>query len=544
MLAISRNILILFSAGLMLLLVGCSASTESIDPTDEESLVKQVVETVNTAKPVSTTAPQPTVTNGTEPTQDTQETTAREPIATPMPKPTSTPEPTSIPTPIPEPTSTPAPTATATPVELGAICSFDPSVPKISCQASGTTEGSQLLWKSSVYGWQPGPFYEFQLVEAHQFVPQVVVTLEECQGSSCQTIEVLIDTSSIVTVTPASTPAPAAQNDDHPGLVGCIENDSPTFTQHVTDLEFVSGIYPNIVTSGNWLKPNTYVWINQDAPIYAPADATSVGLLRWIQYYLDESGSIQERLQFTIELQISCEIRVNFQHLEELAEPFASLAPTEAAINNTSLGYFAYIPMEVKAGTLVGYARYRFLSGAADGFDFVMYNSKKFNQFANQERYLIQGDLGNLLHSDCPFDYYSPPMREEWTAKFGHKGIRPAGYDCDMGPDEKGAIAGGWFQSPHDPATDGKTLIDWGLAIRIKSDGYLNIGHPNGTLKVDSTDPTFQDPKTVFDATCFYDSSSNQFGYLEPIGDMEMKAAFGNGTCPSEMPSTSQTFYR
>ena len=376
--------------------------------------------------------------------------------------------------------------------------------------------------------------------EAYQLAPQVVVTLEECQGSSCQTVEVLLDTSSIV---PESSEGPSAVDssyalgNDHPGLVGCIEKDSPTFTNHATDLEAVSGVYPNIVTSGNWMKPNTYVWINQDAPVYAPADATSVGLLRWIQHYSDESGSIQERLQFTIELQISCEIRVNFQHLEELAEPFASLAPTEAAINNTSLGYFAYIPMEVKAGTLVGYSRYRNLSGAADGFDFVMYNSKKINQFANQERYLIQGDLGNLLHSDCPFDYYSPPMREEWTAKF-------AGYDCDMGPDEKGAIAGGWFQSPHDPATDGKTLIDWGLAIRIKSDGYLNIGHPNGTLKVDSTDPTFQDPKTVFDATCFYDSSSNQFGYLEPIGDMEMKAAFGNGTCPSEMPSTSQTFYR
>ena len=200
--------------------------------------------------------------------------------------------------------------------------------------------------------------------------------------------------------------------------------------------------------------------------------------------------------------------------------------------------------MEIKAGTLVGYARYRNLSGAADNFDFVMYNSKKFNQFANQERYLIQGDLGNLLHSDCPFDYYSPSMREEWTDKFGYKDIRPPGYDCDMGPDEKGAIAGGWFQSAHDLATDGKTVIDWGLAIRIKSDGDLNIGHPNGTLRVDPNDPTFQDPKTVFDATCFYDSSSNQFGYLEPIGDMEMKAAFGNGTCPSEMPSILQTFYR
>jgi len=83
-----------------------------------------------------------------------------------------------------------------------------------------------------------------------------------------------------------------------------------------------------------------------------------------------------------------------------------------------------------------------------------------------------------------------------------------------------------------------------GSRYKVKSDGRLNIGHPNGTLKVDSTDPTFQDPRTVFDTNCFYDSSNNQFGYLKPIGDMEMATAFGNDACPSEMPSTSQIFYR
>ena len=92
--------------------------------------------------------------------------------------------------------------------------------------------------------------------------------------------------------------------------------------------------------------------------------------------------------------------------------------------------------------------------------------------------------------------------------------------------------------------TGGRSPVDWGLAIRIKSDGLLNIGHPEGTLEIDSTDPSFRDPKTVFDASCFFDSSSNQFGYLKPIGDMEMTAAFGSGPCPSEMPSDSQTFYR
>ena len=113
-----------------------------------------------------------------------------------------------------------------------------------------------------------------------------------------------------------------------------------------------------------------------------------------------------------------------------------------------------------------------------------------------------------------------------------------------MSPDEIGTIAGGWFQSPHDPTTDGKTMIDWGLSIRIKSDEHLNIGHPNGTIKVDPNDPTFRDPKTVVGASCFYDSSSNQFGFLKPIGDMEMEAAFGSGSCPAEMPPNSRIFYR
>jgi hypothetical protein len=454
-------------------------------------------------------------------------------------------------------------TPTADKLELAAICSFDSSVPKISCQASGTTaNGSQLRWESNASGWNTGKSYEFKLIEPHQLVSPVYVTLEECRGSSCKTVEVSLDTSSIVPEsskddsktnngeeqkkTVESLPTtPVNGKEIHPGLEGCVERDSVLFTHHATDLDFVSGIYPSIVTSGNWLKPNSYVWIDQDAPIYAPSDATNVGLLRWIQYYQDESGAHQERLQFNVRLQISCDIRIYFGHVEDLVEPFASLVPTEAAINSTHIGYYAFVPMEIKAGTLLGYARYRNLSGAADNFDFVMSNNKKVNQFANQDRYLIQGDLENLLRAECPFDYYPALMRKEWSSQFGgYQDERPIGYDCDMSPDKVGTIAGGWFQTPHDPDTDGKTIIDWGLSIRIKSDGNLNIGHPNGTLKVYSNDPTFRDPKTVVDASCFYDRSSKKFGFLKPIGDMDMEVAFGNGDCPSEMPANSEIFYR
>ena len=85
---------------------------------------------------------------------------------------------------------------------MAALCSFDQSVPKISCYALGAAQGSQLRWESNVAGWATDPSYEFELVQAHQLVPQVVVTLQACQGSSCETVEAILDTSSI---TPEST---------------------------------------------------------------------------------------------------------------------------------------------------------------------------------------------------------------------------------------------------------------------------------------------------------------------------------------------------
>ena len=89
-------------------------------------------------------------------------------------------------------------TTTGAPEELAAICTFDESVPKISCQAVGTTQGSQLRWESNVYGWKTGTSYEVELVEQHQLVPEAIVMLQECQGPVCVTAETRIDTSALV----------------------------------------------------------------------------------------------------------------------------------------------------------------------------------------------------------------------------------------------------------------------------------------------------------------------------------------------------------
>ena len=116
-----------------------------------------------------------------------------------------------------------APTTTVTnPAELAAVCTFDESVPKISCQAVGATQGSQLRWESNVYGWMTGTLYEVELVEQYQLVPEVAVTLQECQGSECKTVYSTIDTSGI-----AQTPS-TTESGDYGGDTSTA--DSPTST--------------------------------------------------------------------------------------------------------------------------------------------------------------------------------------------------------------------------------------------------------------------------------------------------------------------------
>ncbi len=162
----------------------------------------------DTAAPVTTVASTTTV----APTTTQAPTTTAVPTAT-----TEAPAATEAPTTVPAPTTsvaqtvTEAPTTTAPgPAGLAAICSFDQSVPKISCYALGAAQGSQLRWESNIWGWNTGPSYEVELIQAHQLVPQVVVTLQECRGSNCETVETMIDTSILVPSQSASSTTSAA----------------------------------------------------------------------------------------------------------------------------------------------------------------------------------------------------------------------------------------------------------------------------------------------------------------------------------------------
>ena len=146
----------------LLVVSGCGGSSDTATP-------------VATVAPVATQAPTTTI------------------AVTTTVAPTTTATPTVAPT-----------TTTGAPAELAAVCTFDESVPKISCEAVGTSQGSQLRWESNVYGWKTGTSYEVEMVEEYQLVPEAIVTLQECQGSDCELVTTTIDMSAIAQTPPTT----------------------------------------------------------------------------------------------------------------------------------------------------------------------------------------------------------------------------------------------------------------------------------------------------------------------------------------------------
>ena len=92
------------------------------------------------------------------------------------------------------------------PTDLSANCTLYAEQLKVSCQASGYTEGPmlQLSWNSTAtWFWYGGDLWEFDIERLPY--PEIRVYLEECQGFSdgdvgrgaCQAVETLIDASEV-----------------------------------------------------------------------------------------------------------------------------------------------------------------------------------------------------------------------------------------------------------------------------------------------------------------------------------------------------------
>ena len=353
---------------------------------------------------------------------------------------------------------------------------------------------------------------------------------------------------SVPAVVAGPTVAPGGGSDTAPGPTqgGCVSDPNPRLTHFYTDLDQIDFINPTIVTSGNWLKNRQYHKVVTDAsneapevPVYAPADATAVGITHYLGLMQPWVGEPFELSQFDVRFELSCEVSFWFDHLSRLAEPFASLAPAEGVRDTRD----AQVPIrvEVRAGDLIGYS-----SGTepAHVWDFILVNTSKTNRFANQQRYEQTGDLQHLLHGDCPFDYYDQSMRAEYVARFGWWQGRAGGFYCDAEVDVVGTVAGGWFLTPFDPGAP-YASADWGLVAKLAADGYVDVNGPSASVRTGPEAPTFADPKLVTGEHCFqHYVEPTHYAYLRVLSDTQLAAAFGDGVCPSVLPAEHQIFYR
>tara|TARA_B100001123_G_scaffold417926_1_gene521280 strand:- start:268 stop:1974 length:1707 start_codon:yes stop_codon:yes gene_type:complete len=113
--------------------------------------------------------------------------------------------------PPPTTTITAAPTTT-TFTGLAMDCTLDAEGLKISCRANGYQDGSQLTWASSgSWAYGTGSQWDFTIHD-ELIAPTTEVSLKECQGSNCETLKTVIDTSILMpsqSATPTTSAAPS-----------------------------------------------------------------------------------------------------------------------------------------------------------------------------------------------------------------------------------------------------------------------------------------------------------------------------------------------
>lgn len=193
----------------------------------------------------------------------------------------------------------------------------------------------------------------------------------------------------------------------------CVSNTRPTFAKHLIDPALVTNILPppnRPKTDLTVLKTHSYINTpSMNAPIYAPTDMELV------------KGAHYVGGPYSLDFKVSCEVMLRLGHITNPVQKIKEAFPAEP--QNGSTDNQVNPPIAFKAGELVGY------SGGppytlAVGFDFGMYNSATPNRFAAEPDKYTSSIYTTAV---CPFDYFTPAVRDEYKAKFylqTHEGMQ------------------------------------------------------------------------------------------------------------------------
>lgn len=163
----------------------------------------------------------------------------------------------------------------------------------------------------------------------------------------------------------------------------------------------------------------------QTLPLYLPADA-------WITHISIGKGFTQDPEDDTIYFAVCKDVIGYFNHVKKLSPELQKIVDDYQCPEGTSLGQGCYMEVltPVKKGTYIGEV------GRLQGnFDFGTIDLRKEHPFVNKERYAKR-----TFHIQCPFDYYTPELKEKYYSLLQNKGnCGKINYDIAT------TLQGNWF---------------------------------------------------------------------------------------------------
>ncbi len=313
-------------------------------------------------------------------------------------------------------------------------------------------------------------------------------------------------------------PPPCGYDDAQQSERDLADSTRPVFRTPVVALDDLLGIFPSPNTSGHILKVHSYMKVDHEVDVVAPADMTLVA----VDHY-DQGGS-----QYKLDFDVGCRHRMYLDHIDTPIDAIRDLVTTDHTV-----GELRFLEgderIEFSEGDLLGTTG-NLTSGGS--WDFGLLDARRRNDFVNQERY--EDELRSFLHGMCPFDLYTTDLRVAYADLF--MSVRgeplPQAACGDGSQDVAGTLAGTWFTVQGDaPAPQ--------LVIYSDIDGTIATGG-----LTDGEGVVFGPFPETRGRGCFTVGAVWVWLELDPDDDTRLLRSHGDGPCPADPPEPTVTYAR
>ena len=321
--------------------------------------------------------------------------------------------------------------------------------------------------------------------------------------------------------------------------VPCQSDPNIIFDQTFAPLDQIAGIVPSGAAASEEIKTHSYVDLAVESiPLHAPAD---LELVEGAYYY--EPPTFKVPTTYSFHFQVSCEVVLMLDHITDPVDKLKNAFPKTPQQGTRSVRVKPTV--RLAKGELVGYTKGGGNQAARiNRFDLGLYRTTNTNRFVNQARY-ERSKTWKSLHAVCPYDSFSPELRDAYYRKFETLNKKPVpGAACrSPNQDKAGTLAGAWFFDEDSFATEAHV----GIAAELDGSDVEIVGLPQqGThTSVSRSNPTFKDPAAVITEHCYFSPhSGNRILYFRLLSPLQAEVYIGisQAGCPSSFPASGTIF--